>query len=293
MKRIQRTLSSVIAICVMTFSGFTFAANEDFLRPKPTARWTIDSNKCAAQFKRMEKILGYWASGKAIATDVHDRPDQNYWAGGLPFWAYKNQAITMRESFGDLYFFGCAKAGRLPDKQAAFAMYERSAVNHSPSAQFKLGKMLRDGDGVPKNEDAGLAWISSAALEGSIDASSYLTQNGIDAPQPIWPNSYALAAMEAKAVFDGKRSAERAEIVRDLGNLAIGATAAYLTFRAEALRTGVTTPAKKMPKTSYSSPPLTFRPIIMKRPVYCHYQGNIRNPSGGNTAYFYVTKFCN
>lgn len=272
--------------------GTSMANDEGFLRPQPTPAWIVEESKCARQYKNMEKLLALWAKG-APEPDTAERVDREYWQGRVPFWAYKEQYIAMRESFGDLYFYGCANAGKPADKQTAFVMYERSAVNHSPSAQFKLGKMLREGDGVQKNEGAGLAWISSAALEGSKEAAIYLAQNGIEAPQPIWPNSYAVAATESKAIFDGNRRAERAEIVRDLGNLAIGATAAYLGYRAATLNAGAITQTKQTPKSSYSPAPLTARPTIMARPTYCNYQGNIMNHSGGNTAYFYVTAFCN
>ena len=273
------SLSPLFAVLVMCATSRAEAQAADFMQPHPTPRWTVDQSKCAKQYKNMGKVLQFYA-GKArqfdsIAQDRHD------------FFAFKTQYFAMRESFGDLFYFGCKEAGKPSDKATAYQMYEHASVNHVPSAQYKLGRMLIDGDGVLKNQEAGMAWISAAAIEGSTEASTYLSSMGIKPPSPIWPNTYAQAALEAKEIYDGFWKEERAKIVSDLTILAVGAAASYVTAKATL---GSTTTIKQQPtpQNVWKIPQITS----MRRPTYCTIDGYITSSSITNNAYYYASAFC-
>jgi TPR repeat protein len=99
--------------------------------------------------------------------------------------------------------------------------YQAAAVAHVREAQWKLGKMLFEGDGVPKNTDAGLAWLTSAAIEGSTEAASYLHARGEPVPPRIYPNSYTIAAERAHQELEAAQTAQRQQAVRDLASLLV------------------------------------------------------------------------
>lgn len=272
-------LRPLFALFLMCAIGRSEAQEADYMRPHPTARWTVDQSKCAKQYKNMGTVLEFYA-GKprqfdSIAQDRHD------------YFAFKTQYFAMRESFGDLFYFGCKKAEKASDKATAFQMYEHAAANHVPSAQFKLGRMLIDGDGIPQNREAGMAWISAAAIEGSAEASAYLSKIGINPPDPIWPNSYAQASVEAKEIYDGFWRVERAKIVSDLTRLAIGAATSYAIANAS-----VSTPQnikqQRVPQNAWQIPQVTS----MRRPTYCTIGGNITSNSITGNAYYYASMFC-
>lgn len=176
----------------------------------------------------MNRLFKSWESGKILRPDIAmppiRRPDGSLYdpyQGRLFYYTYKTHQLSMIETFGDIYYNGCQKAGIVSDKNTALEMYARAALNHVPSAQFKLGKMWYDGDGVEKNETTGLLWITSAALEGSTPAAQFLLSINEEAPNPISPNSYAVAALEAKSIHEGLKQAERVRLVSDLANLGV------------------------------------------------------------------------
>ena len=272
-------LRPLFGILLMFAIGRSEAQEADYMRPQPTPRWTVDQSKCAKQYKNMGRVLKFY-TGKprqfdSIAQDRHD------------FYAFKAQYFAMRESFGDLFYFGCKKAGKPSDKVAAFKMYEHASVNHVPSAQFKLGKMLIDGDSVPLNREAGMAWISAAAIEGSAEASAYLSKIGIKPPDPIWPNSYAQASIEAKEIYDGFWRTERANIISDLTRLAVGAAASYAIANAS-VDSSQTIKQPRPPQNAWQIPQITN----MRRPTYCTLNGNITSNSITGNAYYYAAMFC-
>lgn len=64
---------------------------------------------------------------------------------------------------GDYYFCAANKAVQEGDFRKARAMYEESARWGDKRAMFNLGLLLVKGDGMPKDEPLGLAWLALSA----------------------------------------------------------------------------------------------------------------------------------
>ena len=64
---------------------------------------------------------------------------------------------------GDYYFCAANKALQAGNHKKAVAMYEESAGWGDKRAMFNLGLLLVRGEGVPKDEALGLAWLALSA----------------------------------------------------------------------------------------------------------------------------------
>ena len=64
---------------------------------------------------------------------------------------------------GDYYFCAANKALQEGDPRKARAMYEESARWGDKRAMFNLGLLLVRGDGLPRDEPLGLAWLALSA----------------------------------------------------------------------------------------------------------------------------------
>ncbi len=64
--------------------------------------------------------------------------------------------------------------GALHDFAAAANWYRKAADQNHPVAQFNLGLMLAQGQGLERNDDAALSWITKAAEAGEAGAQSNL-----------------------------------------------------------------------------------------------------------------------
>lgn len=121
--------------------------------------------------------------------------------------------ILNYELLGDMYYGGCAakpqnvaarlwdgkRDGVAVDKQQAARYYEFAALAHVASSQFKLGKMLFEGDGIALDQETGINWLTSAALEGNKESRDYLSGLGItDIPAALSPNSYQKLAQRER-----------------------------------------------------------------------------------------------
>src|SRR5690606_7231166 len=113
------------------------------------------------------------------------------------YYMYRQMVMPFWEFTGDMYYNGCPKGGLAIDKATAAQWYQSAAMEFVPTAQYKLGRMMLEGDGIPVNTEGGRAWMTSAALEGSAEAARYLENAGLPVPQPINPTSYTIAARQA------------------------------------------------------------------------------------------------
>jgi hypothetical protein len=151
-----------------------------------------------------------------------------------------------------------------------------------PEAQFKLGKMMVDGDGIPKDEAAGIEWIVSAALEQDSNARAYLLeQRGIEASIVSGPNTYE----RLTDYYQGIEKQKRAEFLSDLGGFALEVvTLAAVTY--------AVVETNQTPSYSHQTQPsATNSPTIYRyRPVYC--SSNIMATGGSNVVTGTVTTFC-
>lgn len=280
----------------MLHTSSALAEDDEYTQAKPIKVWIYDSKECSRQTKNMNRLLDLWRSGKATPADISiavPRPDGTVYApfgDGLPYYTYKMHLLNTIETFGDIYYYGCPKEGVSASKSAAMEMYERAAIKHVPSAQFKLGRMQYEGDGVEKQEEIGLAWITSAAIEGSADAAQFLASINKNTPKPISPNSYAAAALEAKAIHEGLKQADRAKLVSDLASLSVNFATGYLTGIATQPTTNVPKVAKQ--PSSTTTPKATKPMLTMTQPTYCNYYVTTYSSEYSDTVSATVSKFC-
>lgn len=186
-------VASLVALIVVISIRPVHAADE----PTPVARFTYDAATCHKRVKNMHSMIKYWPPGTVNPPN---------------YYMYKQMVIPFWEFIGDMYYNGCPKGELILDKATAAQWYQNAAMEFVPTAQYKLGRMMLEGDGIPVNAEGGRAWITSAALEGSSEAARYLANTGLPVPQPINPTSYTIAARQAKAELeagqarDGRRS---------------------------------------------------------------------------------------
>ena len=229
----------------------------------------LSEKKCASTHKRMLNFVKYWPPG-SNADYIMYNPDK------VGFRGY--------DLLGDVYYRGCREANLAPDKVAAASWYQSAAVVHLPEAQWKLGKMFFEGDGIPQDKSIGLSWITSAAAEGSLQAADYLRSLGEPVPAPVAPNSYTVASLEAQSRLKAARAAERRQIVGDLSRFLVQVGTTYLTAQASL-------PSTPAPRRPVQSPNITSAPLLtMTRPVYCNSYATAS--SVGDTVYVHLSQFC-
>ena len=61
-------------------------------------------------------------------------------------------------------------------KEAYEALYDAAAYENNHEAQYYLGMMLADGDGVQKDVDAAMRWWKKALRGGHVDAASRMSE---------------------------------------------------------------------------------------------------------------------
>ena len=129
---------------------------------------------------------------------------------------------------GDYYFCAANKALQAGNPGKARAMYEESAAWGDKRAMFNLGLLYLRGDGLPKDEPLGLAWLALAAerpndalqrevLVGAWTSASADTRAAADVlwnqMKPKYADTVALA--RAKARYDRETALLRRELQRD------------------------------------------------------------------------------
>lgn len=262
-------VASLVALSAMISVTAVHAADE----PTPVARFTYDSATCHKRVKNMRDMIKYWSPGAVNPPN---------------YYMYKQMAIPFWEFTGDMYYNGCPK-GDLPiDKVTAAQWYQSAAIEFVPTAQYKLGRMMLEGDGVAVNIEGGRAWMTSAALEGSSEAARYLANAGLPVPQPINPTSYTIAARQAKAELEAGQARDRAAIVSDLSHLVVNVASAYLAASAVS---PVAPAVRRAPAPTTTTP--AFPAPTMRRPVFCRSYGAITPSAATDSAWINVSTFCN
>lgn len=263
-------MRSRILITVMLAALLTGCVSLASTSTNPAKRQAqLDSPRCAGTYKHMLNFVKYFP------------PRRSY---GWIMYNPKKVGFRGYDLLGDVYYRGCASANLAPDKVAAAYWYQAAAVAHVPEAQWKLGRMLIEGDGVPINHDVGLAWITSAAIEGSARAAAYLGVHSFPVPSPIYPNSYTVAAERAHQQLDAAQTAQRQQAVRDLMSLLVNVGAVYVAAEAGAAAAARYGPPVRSLNVS-SMPQLR-----MTKPVFCTASGSANVI--GETVFFNVSKFC-
>lgn len=200
----------------------------------------MTSSDCVARWNRIKGIEQHWAPG-----------------GQIYYIHYRDNLLHAWEAIGDTYFQGCSEAGIPPDANRALSWYQAAANVHVASAQYKLGKMIYEGQGTGVDRKLGTSWLVSGAIEGSSDARSYLPTLGVEVPPAISPTSYEIYREAARQDLVNAQGEERSRIMRDLGGMASQAV--------QLLAVGVIAGAS----ASAIQPQQTYTIINTKRPVYC------------------------
>lgn len=206
----------------------------------------LAENRCEAIFNRLTNFVRDFPPTTATLTQDH----RMYLEGYIGVRGY--------DILGDLYYNGCENAGLRPQKLQAAKWYEYGAIGHVPESQFKFGRMLYEGDGISRDEVLGIQWLTSAATEGNVDARQLLQDLGVQAPEPLSPNTYL--TIQAKQKVFRKESNQQwfSEAFQDVLGLAVIAAVAYSSAD---YAHGASAPG-----SAVSSP----RPQIQRfRPVYC------------------------
>ncbi|MCH6485030.1 sel1 repeat family protein [Pseudoxanthomonas sp. LH2527] len=260
-------ISASLFFFALASTSSDFAEREDQLSPK----------KCATTLKRAENFVKYWPPGSSDAYIMYN-PDK------MGFRAY--------DLLGDLHFRGCEKAALSPNKVEAARWYQSAAVKHLPESQWKLGKMFYEGDGVAQDKEAGLAWLTSAAMEGSAEAAVFLQRAGEKVPTAVTPNSYSVAMEHAKNELARGQAADRDRMVRDLARFLVDTATVYAV--AKAAQPVVVSPSKTTIPAAPAAPTIRAvgtQPLTMTKPVYCSHF--VSGSSVGDTVYVSVSGFCN
>ena len=262
----MRHLVSLIALSTALLAG---CATLTSTSTNPAERQLqFSSGRCAGTYKHMLNFVKYFP------------PRRNY---GWVMYNPKKVGFRGYDLLGDVYYQGCASASLAPDKVAAANWYQAAAVAHVPEAQWKLGRMLFEGDGVPKNTDAGLAWLTSAAIEGSTEAAGYLRAHDEPVPPRIYPNSYAIAAERAHQELEAAQTAQRQQAVRDLAGLLVTVGVAYV-----GAYVGATAAAQSQP--AYSPNVSRMPDLRMSKPAFCSTYATANEVF--NNLYVNVQRFC-
>lgn len=225
--------------------------------------------RCAKSFERMQNFVKYWKPSPKMATE---------------YWMYKDGKVGFRgyDLLGDLYYRGCESANLSPDKGLAAYWYLNAANGHVPEAQFKLGKMMYEGDGIEKNEESGMEWITSAALEQNSDARAFLLSKGLPVPSTSGPNTYDKIQQELRRQKKQQNAEYWSGFFDDLLGVVVLAGATYLTLKA-------TMPNQYLPSQSSSHGQSVE--IYRYRPVWC--SSNIIGTTDGVMVSGTVSTFCN
>ncbi|WP_448245071.1 tetratricopeptide repeat protein [Pseudoxanthomonas mexicana] len=262
-----------IAMLFATFAVATPISQANADEPAPVARFSYDHATCHKRVKNMHSMIKHWSPGAVSPPN---------------YYMYKQMVMPFWEFTGDMYYNGCPKGGLAADKIVAAQWYQSAAMEFVPTAQYKLGRMMLEGDGIPANLEGGRAWMTSAALEGSSEAARYLANAGLPIPQPINPASYTIAARQAKAELEAGQARDRAAIVGDLSRLVVNVASAYV---AASVASPVAPVVKRAPTPIAAAP--VYSVPAMRRPVFCNTYGTVTPSAVTDTAWVNVSTFCN
>lgn len=226
-------------------------------------RLLSDPKRCQRAVRNKANYLKYWPSNYSVEPIAY---------------APKAHVFHTYEAFGDLSYSGCPAAAMLPNKMDAAIWYERAAVGHLAVAQFKLGRMLYEGDGIQEDRELGLQWLTSAALEKSESARQYLVHLGVDIQPSAGPTTYQQMEQE----YRNMAAAQRQAAFSDAVNFVAAVATVYLEAQV------AQNPA---PSVQRQAPVQYVRP----RPTYCTTSSFATVTSTDSLAIINATRqtFCN
>ena len=244
-----------------------------FFSVEPEDRQRIlAEDRCAGIYKRLTGFVQNFPPTSTTFTTDH----RMYMEGYIGVRGY--------DIFGDIYYNGCKKANVSAQKKLAAQWYRYGAIGHVKESQYKLGKMLYEGDGIEKDKDSALEWLASAAAEGSVHARQYLNSLGVEAPNAIHPNTFYTIQKRQKQFRKAANAQWFRESFQNLLGIATMAAVGYYAIDA-----GYREPQRTVHSTTSSLDLQRFRP------VFCSTTGNLTLTGSGSTAFVqgYSTTFCN
>lgn len=301
-----KKISGILMLCGMALcSSAAMAGPGSTTTDQDKRESQLSDKKCATTYKRLQNVLKY-----IPVPDVGS--DQEKYAYIRD--AQGHLGILTYDMLGDIYYRGCLKAKLEPDKEAAAFWYQVAAIRHVPESQWKLGKMLVEGDGIPQDNEMGMAWVSSAAIEGSTQAASYLTAAGEPMPPVNIPNTFTVVRDAYVDQLDAQRAIERQQFLSDLLGFVAQVGVGYVAAKSqgpspviassndagsrstENIRSNSHNPftTYKPVNNTKTSPYQRYiddRPLRMYTPTYCSSYATA-SPIG-ETVYVRVSTFCN
>ena len=263
----------------------------------------LDERNCANNFRRINAVVRYMADYERTPFQLRESANLNIFDTGLlerwhvprfghnaQWWIYQNHRhigqtphILNYDFLGDVHYYGCRRAGVQPDPILAAKFYEFAAIGHVARSQYRLGRMMVEGNGIQRNEEMGVMWLTSAALEGDRDARDYLTALGVEVPPAILPNTFARLAQHERALEQNyelvmqQRAQQRRQNIGEFFTVAIAALGAF--YIADAALASVPTQAPAgATRTSQ---------VRRSQPVFC--QSNINMLATSNQFSTYAT----
>ena len=273
------------------------------------ALWTIDVDPIKRDLmlsdKRCPVVITRWVpSNGSLWTAENVRRNQSleatqsaYEVNGPDYAATffrkdyaKDGAIIQRDFFGDLFFRGCSPAGFQSRKDVAAAWYEAAAIRHYAPAQWKLGRMLMEGDGIDQDLSAGQSWLTLAASEGSLEAADYLARKGLPVPAALQTTTFEIMREESEKAYSEVRKRYWSGIMQDTTRLMANVAAVYVQANAVAVQEQ---PAIRN-KSPTPVPPPYAPPAKVKMvtpPAIC-YARDAGSFGSGDTLYMSISVFC-
>ncbi len=210
----MRTLQIIAATSIAISLAFSFPSQAKDWSDADFRNKEISQNKCKTTLKRRLSFAKYWPP-----TELTYANPYMYKHGKVGFWGYLE--------LGDIYYNGCKKASLEPDHQLAATWYQYAAIANLAEAQWKLGRMLVNGDGIPADIDTGRKWLISAAEQGEDRSIPDLQVLNEAIPQRMTPNNYETAVANAEASIVASRSEYWRQVQQDLGHLLVVAATSY------------------------------------------------------------------
>lgn len=264
---------------------------------------SLDERSCANNFRRIDTVVRYMADYERTPFQLRESANLNIFDTGLlekwhvprfghnaQWWIYQNHQhigqtphIMNYDFLGDVYYYGCTSAGIQPDPVLAAKFYEFAAIGHVARSQYRIGRMMVEGDGIQRSEEMGIKWLTSAALEGDRNARAYLNDLGVEVPAAIAPNTFSRLAHHERALEQNyelvmqQRAQQRRQNIGEFFTVAIVALGAF--YVADAAISGV--PQQAPAGAARASQ------VRRSQPVFC--QSNINLLATSNRFSTYAT----
>lgn len=233
----QAFISMLIAVVSLCASGDLSTHHEPFEKSmKKTIKYVSNNDG------RFERMLNQARTSKRLCEKYYKRgwkylmesPDA-LWMKPSKRGNYPNSSSVMvvgdwARLMGLISLEGCPDGSTFThDFPRAKQFFEMGAFQYDEVCMYYLGQIYLDGQGLTRDENAGLAWISMAAAEWSESARSFLASNGYAVPQQVQYQTKVLIANETHGDNPGNPS--NSKFWNWVGVLSVVALDAYAAYK--------------------------------------------------------------